>query len=463
VRACPVVSCAVLLGKTEFPPKADQPLADNSLHSDIMSTSKKALYVVFLTIFVDVMGFGILIPIIPILLADPTSPYFILKPGTSLGYGYIMLGFLTAIFPLMQFIAAPILGQLSDRYGRRKILAISLSGTCFSYALFAFGIVIQNIPILFISRALDGITGGVISTAQAVVADTSDHQNRVKSFGFLGAAFGLGFILGPLLGGKLSDNTLVSWFNATTPFWFAAALSFINVMSVIFFLPETFSNNQIHKKIIWKQSLYNLGRAYAHKNLRTLFLSIFLFSAGFTFFTAFVSVFLINRFHYTQSNIGDFFGWIGVCSILSQVFIVGRLAKKISESVILRFSFLGAGLTMMLIFLATERWLLFSISALQVIFVSLTNNNSTSLISKSAGPNIQGEILGINVSVQALAQFIPPVLSGFIATLLTPGAPVLVASIFIIIAGLVFIFYYRPKKQEGACLIDPTRCEGQWL
>lgn len=118
------------------------------------------LPVIFFTVFVDLVGFGILIPVIPLLLANPKSPYYILSGSTNIAEGYILLGFLTAIFPLMQFLAAPILGQLSDKYGRKKILGISLLGTSLSYILFAIGIITKNIPLLFISRAFDGITGG---------------------------------------------------------------------------------------------------------------------------------------------------------------------------------------------------------------------------------------------------------------------------------------------------------------
>ena len=129
-----------------------------------------ALAVIFLTIFVDMLGAGILIPIVPQLLANPASEYYLLPQGFTVQQGFILLGFLTASFSLMQFISTPILGQLSDRYGRRRLLMISLLGTSFSYVLFAVGILTKNLPLLFASRMFDGITGGNISIAQAAIA-----------------------------------------------------------------------------------------------------------------------------------------------------------------------------------------------------------------------------------------------------------------------------------------------------
>ena len=147
--------------------------------------------VIFFTILLNALGFGILIPIIPLLLADPKSQYFMLPPSFTLGQGYIIFGLLVASYPFMQFLATPILGQLSDKFGRKKILGISLAGTFISYVLFAVGILIKSIPLLFIARAFDGITGGNISVAQAVVADVTLPQRRASTFGLVGAAFGV--------------------------------------------------------------------------------------------------------------------------------------------------------------------------------------------------------------------------------------------------------------------------------
>lgn len=404
------------------------------------------LAVIFLTIFVDMLGFGILIPVIPLLLADPQSPYYLLPDYYSIESGYILLGYLLAMFPLMQFIATPILGQLSDRFGRKNILAFSLAGTALSYVLFAYGIITRNIPLLFIARGFDGFTGGNVSVAQAAIADVTKPENRTKAFGMVGAAFGLGFILGPYIGGKLSDPSIVSWFDASTPFWFAAILSFINVLSVLFIFPETKTNLKKVISINWGKSFSNIAHAYTLKELRVIFLTIFIYNSGFTFFTSFFSVFLINNFHFTQSDIGDFFAYIGLWVAITQGVVTSFVSKHIKEFQVLRFSMIGTGVFLLCYFLPNVWWQLLIVTPFFAICNGLSFANSTSLVSKSANKQIQGEVLGINASILALAQVLPPILSGYIASKLSPDDPIFVSSIVIVLAGVIFLVLYKPKK-----------------
>jgi len=398
--------------------------------------------VIFFTLLLNALGFGILIPIIPLLLADPKSQYFMLPHTFTLGQGYIIFGFLVAIYPLMQFLATPILGQLSDKFGRKKILAVSLAGTFIGYILFAIGILIKSIPLLFISRALDGITGGNISVAQAVVADVTTPQNRSRTFGLVGAAFGIGFIIGPFLGGILSESKLVSWFNAATPFWFAALLAFANVILIIICLAETFKLKK-DKKIIWGQSVKNIIRAFNIRELRILFTTVFLFQSGFTFFTTFFSVFLITKFGFTQGNTGNFFAYLGVWLVITQGFLTRIIAKKFSEKKVLRITLISTGVFILAYLLPSVWWGLLIVTPFFAFANGLSQANITGLISNSVGPETQGEILGINASVAAMAQAIPAILTGFIAASLTPSSPSIVAAGVIILGGIIFILAYR--------------------
>jgi DHA1 family tetracycline resistance protein-like MFS transporter len=405
----------------------------------------KVLFAVIFTIFVDLLGLGILIPVIPQLLANPASPFFLLPHGYSVSQGYILLGFLIAVFPFMQFFATPILGELSDRYGRRPILTISLLGTSLSYVLFAIGIIFKNIPLLFVARGFDGITGGNIAVAQAAIADVSTPENRAKNFGLMGAAFGMGFILGPYLGGVLSDPSKISWFNAATPFWFAAILAFVNAMSVIFLLPETLKVKAVGVAFHWAKSVKNILRAFYMKEVRGIFTTIFLFQAGFTFFTTFSSVFLISKFGWNQGAIGNYFAYVGIWIAITQLVVVRFVTKKWSSRDIVSVSLFGTGIFVLAQFLpSTGAGLLFVVPFF-AIFTGLTQANITSLVSRSVGPEMQGEILGVNASVQALAQTIPPVLSGFIAASIGARVPIFVSGVTILLAGVAFLFLYRFK------------------
>lgn len=356
----------------------------------IIQKIKHPFAVIFFTIFVDMLGVGILIPVIPILLTDPTSSHYILPASMSVAQGYLLLGILTALYPFMQFLAAPILGELSDSLGRRKVLAVALSGTAISYILFAIGIVTRNIPLLFFSRALDGITGGNISVAQAAVADITPPQDRVKRFGMIGAAFGLGFILGPFLGGKLSDPSVVSWFNAATPFWFAAILSTLNVIGVLSMLPETRVLKE-RAKIVWSRSVRNILRAFGSPKLRGIFATSFLFQAGFTFYTTFSGVFMISRFGFNQSDIGNFFGFLGIIIVFSQTVIVRRVAKRFNERQALSVSLIAISVVISLYYFLTASWQLFVLGFFIAPFISITMANVGALVSKSASADIAKE------------------------------------------------------------------------
>jgi DHA1 family tetracycline resistance protein-like MFS transporter len=395
----------------------------------------KTLPIVFTIILVDMLGVGILIPIIPLLLTDPAYPYHLPIAG---GNGYVILGLLTAIYPFMQFIATPILGQISDRVGRKPVLAFSLAGTALSYVVFALGIITKNIPLLFASRALDGITGGNISVAQAAIADVTEPAKRARAFGIIGAAFGIGFIIGPFLGGRLADPSIVHWFNATTPFWFAAIVSLINMIAVLMFFKETLAHKATDA-IHWAQSFINIQKAALNPKLRSLFGTSFLFQSGFTFFTTFFGVYLIAKFGFNQAGIGDFFALVGICVAITQAVITPFAAKRFKPFTIIVTALFGVSVTLLLFYLSSAAWMLYLITIPNAMFIGLIMANLTALISRQADQRQQGEVLGINASVQALAQAIPPVIAGYVAASIRPDAPLLVASIIVVIAALTFL------------------------
>ena len=400
------------------------------------------------------VGFGILIPVFPLLIS-PGSPFRVTPENWSFTQGMIMLGWLQAIYPFFTFIASPILGQLSDRHGRRPVLALSIFGTAIGYAIFAIGISTLNIPLLFIGRAIDGLTGGNFAVAQAAVGDISTNENRAKNFGFVGAAFGMGFIIGPYLGGKLSEPGISfyglfetpSWFGATTPFIFAGILSLLNCLGIITVFPETIKEKFHAGRIKASQSVMNVVHGFNSDRLRVILLSSLLFSAGCTFFTSCFGVYLRNNFNFCSSKTGDSCALVGIPIAIAQAVFVPRVSKKLADFQVLRFSMFGNAAMMAVYFLTptTSQMWLYIVIPFFTFFNGLTMANTTSLVSRSAEPGQQGQAMGIYSSIQSLAQVPASILVGYIASDLTSNQPLIVSSVCIAAGGLAFLLLFRPK------------------
>jgi MFS transporter, DHA1 family, tetracycline resistance protein len=338
----------------------------------------KALPIVLLVIFLDVIGVSMLFPVLPQLIYKVFLP-----AGYTFKGSLITLAWLTGVFALMQFFATPILGQLSDRYGRKRLLAISLLGTSIGYSLFAIAIITKNIPLLFFSRMLDGVTGGNISVARAVIADVSHPEHRTRNFGLIGAVFGMGFVTGPYVGARLATpdasffglfNT-PHWFSASTPFWFTTGLALLAAGLVMAILPETHRHINNKLKLTWNKSLHNIRQAAANPALRVIFGAEFMFWGGFTFFTTFFQIVLIEKLGFKVNNVGDFFAYIGICIALTQGFLTPLFAKRFKNYEVLRFSLIGNGIALFLQLLPHNTTQLLLVSPFIAIFNGLTMAN----------------------------------------------------------------------------------------
>ncbi len=400
---------------------------------------RKILFVLFATLLIDTIGIGMVIPIIPTIFTNPASHDFLLA-GYSTQMQYFIAGLVTALFGLMQFIMSPILGELSDAYGRKRLLTIGVAVLAISQLLFGFGINIGSVALLLFARTVAGIAAANFSIAQASIADVTEPRDRAKNFGLVGAAFGIGFILGPLLSGWIAGIT----HSAAAPFWVAAALGVLNVLSVTLFLPETHKLKTGAHTFHVLKGIHNIQAAFRDKDARPVYLTNFLYMSGFSFFVSFIGIFLVGKFALSESAIGTFFGIIGAAIVVTQLFILRALAHRYSERAILRYSILTTAFGLLLYPFAPSAFILFALAPIISIPQGLTMANMTALISKSVSPERQGAALGINASLVAFSQGVIPLIAGVGAGVIGLSLPFFTATALMLFAWFVLFVFFRP-------------------
>ncbi|MGI9036459.1 MAG: MFS transporter, partial [Pyrinomonadaceae bacterium] len=272
----------------------------------------KPIIIIFVTILIDLIGFGIVIPVLPYYVE---SPRFQATP--------FELGILFASYSTMQFIFSPILGGVSDKYGRRPVLFFSLLGTAAGFLIVGFA---GALWMIFAGRILDGITGGNISTAQAYIADVTSKENRAKGMGLIGAAFGLGFVFGPAIGGILSK------YGNYVPFVFAGGMAFCNAIALYFFLPESRKKSGERAEYLRRRNRFaEMFESLADSRFTVITIIYFLIIVGFSIMTTSFSLYTMNRFGYNAEQNGYLFAYIGILAVILQGGLFGKLAKKFGE------------------------------------------------------------------------------------------------------------------------------------
>ncbi len=381
------------------------------------------------------IGTGMVIPIIPILFTDPASPEFLLT-GYSVSNQYLIAGLITALFGLMQFLAAPILGELSDVFGRKRLLTLGVGVLAVAQMLFGFGVSIGSVALLLISRAIAGLAGANFSIAQATIADVSQPHERAKNFGLIGAAFGIGFILGPLLGGWIAHLTG----SAAAPFWFAGALGVVNVLFISFMLKETHHNRAEAAHFHIFKGVQNIFAAFRDKDANSLYFASFLYMSGFTFLTTFSGILSVAKFGFTAGDLGTYFGAIGVFIVITQIFILPFITKRFKERQILKVTLFILAFAIALFPFMPTVVLLYAIIPFLAIPQGLSIANMSALISHSVGAGKQGAALGINGSLIALSAGVIPIIAGAGSGAVGLSAPFVVGGICVLWAWSLIFF-----------------------
>jgi multidrug resistance protein len=362
------------------------------------------LLIIFITVFIDLLGFGIIIPLLPFY-------------AEHFGASALLVGLLSSSFSLAQFLFAPFWGRLSDRIGRRPVILVGLFGSALSYAFFALA---SSLPMLFLARTLAGIAGANIPTAQAFIADTTTAETRARGMGLIGAAFGLGFIFGPAIGGFLSH-----WGYAA-PAWFAAALSLANFMAALFLLPESLPPQA--RDASRPGRLEVMRRAVAQPNLPMVLLVYFLVVTAFASFEATFALYSERRFGFTPATIGYMFAWIGVVLATVQGVLVGRVVKRIGERRLVPLAIFVISLALGFVPVAGSVPLLAAAAGLLACGMGFNSPSMLSAISQLADARDQGSALGVSQSLGSLARIIGPLWGGWVFDQFGIGFPFFTAA-----------------------------------
>lgn len=358
-----------------------------------MKDRKAAIGFIFVTLLIDVIGFGIIIPVMPKMLSDMLN----IGINETSTYG----GYLLFAFAFAQFVFSPVIGNLSDRFGRRPVLLLSLLGFGIDYLILAFA---PNYTWFLIGRIIAGITGASFTTASAYIADISTPETRSANFGMVGAAFGLGFILGPLLGGILAT------FGTKVPFYAAAALTFANMIYGYFILPESLQPEN-RRKFEFKRAnpLGSIKQLSKHKQLRFLFLAFIFLSLGSHAVQSTWNYFTMYRFGWSEAMVGYSLGLVGLLVAFVQAYLAQKSAYflGLERSIVIGFGLYTVG--MFLFAVATRTWMMF-VFLIPYCFGGIAMPNLQSYMAGHVAPNQQGELQGGLTSLMSLSTIFGPLL-----------------------------------------------------
>ena len=391
------------------------------------SQKKSAIGFIFITLLIDFTGFGIIIPVLPRLIEELT--------GSGLSAAAVYGGWLTVSYSVMQFISAPVLGGLSDRFGRRPVLLASLFGLGIDYIFLAFA---PTIAWLFVGRIFAGITGASFTTAQAYIADVSEPEKRAQNFGMVGAAFGIGFIVGPVIGGIFSQYGL------RVPFLISAGLALINWLYGYFILPESLELKN-RRAFDWKRAnpVGSLLQIRKYPALTGLLTALFLlYIAGhsvqstWTFYT-------MEKFQWNETWVGYSLGFVGVVVGIVQGGLIRVIIPKIGQVKAVYYGLFLYVIGFVLFAFATQGWMMF-VFIMPYCLAGIFGPAMQGLISSGVEANAQGELQGVTAGLMSATSIIGPLIMTNLFAYFTntnnavffPGAPFLFAAL-LTIAGIV--------------------------
>lgn len=392
-----------------------------------MSPKRGQLGIILLTIFIDMIGFGIVIPVLPLY-------------AEHFGATSVQNGLLVGIYSAVQFLCSPLFGKLSDRVGRRPVLIFSVLGTALGFAVMGAA---GSLAVLFLARIIDGCSGGNIGTAQAYIADITTPEERSGAMGMIGAAFGLGFIFGPMIGGLLGG-----YFGFRAPFYFAACLALCNALLIYLRLPESLdAEHRAHPA--QRQPIRDVFQHANRAVLTTVLITYFFLIAGFSIMTALYALFVDHRLGLDAQHTGYIFAYIGVIGVLIQGGMIRRMVPKYGERKLAVFGAAVLAASLFALPFSGTLAILLATSGGIAIGNSFLTPTLNGLLSRSVDKRWQGRALGLMQSSGSLGRAFGPALGGWLATMdLAKNygrTPFITAGLFLVVVFGLLLTLFRTE------------------
>ena len=404
-----------------------------------MNKTNLPIKIIIFTVILDSVGIGIMIPVLPSLMTD-------VLPGKTVAEAAVWGGILASIFAVMQFICGPILGSLSDTFGRRPVILVSLIFMAFDYIIMGSA---TSVWVLLFGRVLGGITASTHSTAAAYVADISSSEQKAARFGYIGAGFGIGFVLGPIIGGLLGE------IGPRIPFFAAAIVSALNAAACYFFLPESLKNKNVKQFLLRNINPFNTFKVITKFDSLKVFLLVFLlYSISTAVYAAIWPYFTAERFSWSPGMIGLSLTVYGLCFAFIQGVLVQPTINLIGRYNTVLLGFGTEIVAMVLIAIITNGWFLIALTPLASLGV-IGQPALTALMSDQVDERNQGSLQGVISSLTALSMIITPLSMTWIlaqfsnqsSEIYFPGAPFIASAILLTICVSVFLFW-APKNLQ---------------
>ncbi len=389
----------------------------------------KHILIIFLIIFTEVLGFSIVLPVLPFL-------------ALSFGLNAFQVGLVLSVFSFCQLFASPITGKLSDRFGRKPLLLLSQTSTLIGF--FLLGIA-DTVWLLIIARLVDGLLGSNMTVSQAYISDITEPQDRTKIYGYSSAVFGAGLIFGPLIGGTLST---ISY---STPMFFSAGISLLSMILVLIFLPESLINKKENFSLKFDDIIpvNDAKRFFKDSKVRGIILTFFIYNVGFMLFISTFPLFAEKQIQVDAQELGFYFTWIGILRVIFQSILINPIQKRFGEDKTLIMGILAMILTMITLIFSTSYFMVY----IPLTFLSFGTGVSrpilTSKLTNSVKKEETGSVLGVNNALSSTGQIITPIAGGALIQYLPSQTLPAISSVFFVLMLILWKYRFINSTPNG--------------